>query len=337
MISTSCGIRVRGAGFGTRRGDPRTGTPRAWRQNLVCSGGMENARRETIKGVLFVNVATFAWATNISLGRYVRHEIGPFTLTATRYLVAAFAFWVLLRHAPSSQRRIGADLKPLAAMAVAGIVLFAPLLYFGLRFTSAVNGTLINGLGPLLTAVFAAWLIKEPYTLRRMIGAVAAVAGVVVLVSGAMRGASVNPGDLVIVAAVAMWGLYSVAGKVAMRNRSPLSATALSTLIGLPVLLVAAIVEQSFVPVVLSWRLEGIVVYLGLVPAALGFSLWNAGVKRLGPGGAMIFYNTLPLYGAILGVLLLGEQIAVTHAVGGLLIVGGGLYAASARRSQAGR
>jgi drug/metabolite transporter (DMT)-like permease len=45
----------------------------------------------------------------------------------------------------------------------------------------------------------------------------------------------------------------------------------------------------------------------------------------------MMFYNTLPLYGALLGVFFLGESIGVTHFVGGVLIVGGGLWAALGR------
>jgi drug/metabolite transporter (DMT)-like permease len=47
----------------------------------------------------------------------------------------------------------------------------------------------------------------------------------------------------------------------------------------------------------------------------------------------MVFYNTLPLYGALLGFLLLGESIGVTHVVSAVLIVGGGLLAAAGRQS----
>jgi drug/metabolite transporter (DMT)-like permease len=46
----------------------------------------------------------------------------------------------------------------------------------------------------------------------------------------------------------------------------------------------------------------------------------------------MVFYNTLPLYGALLGHFLLGEPLHLTHLVGGAFIVGGGLWAAAGRR-----
>ena len=41
----------------------------------------------------------------------------------------------------------------------------------------------------------------------------------------------------------------------------------------------------------------------------------------------MVFYNTLPLYGAILGAALLDEPLGTVHVVFGGLILGGGLWA----------
>jgi drug/metabolite transporter (DMT)-like permease len=160
---------------------------------------------------------------------------------------------------------------------------------------------------------------------------VAALAGVVVLLSGgfaATGGHSVNPGDLLILVAVTMWALYSVAVRKVVKNRPPLSATALSIFLGVPLLVAAAVVESVLAPA--QWRLGlvGIIIYLGVVPAALGFFSWNAGIKYLGAGGAMVFYNTLPLYGALLGFMFLGETLGPAHLVGGALILAGGLVAA---------
>jgi drug/metabolite transporter (DMT)-like permease len=163
-----------------------------------------------------------------------------------------------------------------------------------------------------------------------------ALAGVAVLMSGAslafFRTAAFNPGDFLIVLAVLMWALYSVAGRKTMKKRSALSATALSIFLGLPVLLAAALWELRSFPAAPSLKLLAIVVYLGLVPAALGFFAWNAGVKKLGAGGAMVFYNTLPLYGALLGIIFLGETVGAAHIAGGALIIGGGLVSAAPGR-----
>jgi drug/metabolite transporter (DMT)-like permease len=68
-----------------------------------------------------------------------------------------------------------------------------------------------------------------------------------------------------------------------------------------------------------------------------GHRRWNAGIRRLGSSGAMVSYNTLPLYGALLGHLFLGESVGPAHLLGGALIIGGGLWAALGRTTQKAR
>jgi drug/metabolite transporter (DMT)-like permease len=58
-------------------------------------------------------------------------------------------------------------------------------------------------------------------------------------------------------------------------------------------------------------------------------------LETLGAGGAMVFYNTLPLYGAVLGAALLGEPLGMIHFVFGGLIIAGGLWATLGRASRA--
>jgi drug/metabolite transporter (DMT)-like permease len=198
-----------------------------------------------------------------------------------------------------------------------------------------VNATLINGLGPLITGLLAALLIREPMTRRQVVGAVVGLAGVTVLISGGSptfwRTMAVNVGDLITLVAVAFWSLYSVLSRRATQRRSAISATAFSTFLGLPLLMLAAVWELRSLPVDAWPKLIPFILYIGLVPTVVGFLAWNEGVRRLGSSGAMVFYNTLPLYGALLGFLLLGESIGPTHLAGGALIIGAGIYAARGR------
>jgi len=269
------------------------------------------------------------------LGRWLRDDIGPLTLAAARFTVASLCLLALLQRRPPEDRRLGRDGWLLVAMALTGVTVFTPTLYLGLRLTTAVNATLINGLGPLLTGALAALLIREPMSRRQAVGGVVGLAGVIALISGGSGGPwqalRANVGDLIVLVAVALWGLYSVLGRRAMRRRSPLSATAFSALLGLPVLLLAAAWELRTLPVQVTPTLALAVVYVGVAPGVIGFLAWNAGVRRLGPSGAMVFYNTLPLYGALIAHLFLGEPIGLSHLVGGALIVGGGLWAARGR------
>ncbi|MGD8523107.1 MAG: DMT family transporter, partial [Desulfobacterales bacterium] len=88
-------------------------------------------------GVIFVNLATMAWATNAVLGRWLRADIGPLTLTALRFSVATAFFGILLRNRPPQERHYGKDKWWILAMGLAGVVGFSPLLYLGLRYSTA--------------------------------------------------------------------------------------------------------------------------------------------------------------------------------------------------------
>jgi drug/metabolite transporter (DMT)-like permease len=290
-------------------------------------------------GIGLVNLATLTWATNIILGRWLRDAIGPLTLSAARFSLASLVFVVLLQRRPTEERRLGTDRMLLLGMALAGVVAFAPTLYLGLRYTTAASATLINGLGPIITGVLAALLIREPMSRRQIAGALVALIGVIGLVSGGSlafwQTSHVNPGNLVVLGAVTLWAVYSVLSRRVTSRRSSLSATALSAFLGLPLLLLAAAWELRSSPVEWSPQLVLAVVYIGIAPTVIGFLAWNEGVRRLGSSGAMVFYNTLPLYGALMGSLLLGESIGITHIVSAALIVGGGLLAAAGRQSSA--
>jgi drug/metabolite transporter (DMT)-like permease len=272
----------------------------------------------------------------MTLGRWLRDDIGPLTLAASRFCIASLLYALLLRRRPPEERRLGTDRWWLAAMGLTGVVFFAPTLYLALRFTTTVNATLINGLGPLITGLLAALLIQESMSRQQVTGAVVGLAGVLVLISGGSlaiwRSMDLNVGDLIMIGAVALWSLYSVLGRRAMRHRSAVSATALSTFLALPLLLLAAAWEINHLGVSHNPQLFLAILYIGIAPTVVGFLTWNEGVRRLGSSGAMVFYNTLPLYGALLGIMLLGEDIGWSHLLGGALIIGGGLYAARGQR-----
>jgi drug/metabolite transporter (DMT)-like permease len=190
---------------------------------------------------------------------------------------------------------------------------------------------LIQGFSPLITALIAGWLIQEPVSHRQKVAAVFGLVGVIGLIS---RGSPTfltelrfNPGDIILLVSAGVWAIYSVLGRRVMRARSPVSATALSNLLALPLLLAAAAVELQFIAVNLRASTILAFAHICVVPTIVGFWSWNRAVRTLGAGGAMVFYNTLPLYGVILGATLLGEPLIWAHYLFGGLILGSGLWA----------
>jgi drug/metabolite transporter (DMT)-like permease len=282
-------------------------------------------------GVLLVNMATMAWASNMVLGRWLRADIGPLALTTLRFTVATALFGLLLRGRPTQERHYGKDKWWILAMGLAGVVCFSPLLYLGLRYSTAVNSSLIQGFSPLITALIAGLIIQEPVTRRQMLGAVLGLVGVAGLISNGslsfLLRLQFNPGDLILLAAAVVWAFYSVFGRRVMHNRSPVAATALSNFLGLPLLAAATVFELQHIP--LNLRPETIVAiaHICVVPTILGYWSWNRAILALGAGGAMVFYNTLPLYGVIMGAVFLNEPLGPAHLTFGGLILGGGLWA----------
>jgi drug/metabolite transporter (DMT)-like permease len=278
---------------------------------------------------LYVNLATLMWAGNMTLGRALRDQVGPFALTFARVAIAGFLLLLLFRGLPASDRRMGRDSWLLFGMALTGIVGFPVLLYYALRFTTATNAALINGAGPLVTAALAALLLRDRLRPGQIAGAAISLAGVS-LVIGVAGGASagINPGDAIMLLAVVLWGLYSIMGQVVMRRRSNLSATAFATWLALPALLLLTALEWRSTPLVLTPLGALGVFYIGVFAAFFAVILWNEGVRRTGPSGAMAFYNMLPVFGALLGALFLDERLSAPQYAGAALVVFGGLVSA---------
>lgn len=298
-----------------------------------------NSSKQHAGAYLLVILATLFWAGNMTLGRALRYQAGPFTIAAARIVVASLVFLILYRTRSPSERRSGelkrvsgAEWRRLLVMSLLGMVGCPVTLYLALRFTTATSTSLINGTGPLITALLAAWLLRTRLTPNQLAGALLSLLGVL-LVIGAGEGGklsefTLNQGALIMLANVIMWGLYSVLGRVATRTRSALWTTAFSTWFALPFLAPAAVLEWRQIPPTVNAPFLLAILYIGVFATCLAFLMWNEGVRRVGPAGAMAFYNMLPVFGVLLAALFLGERMTAGQWLGGGLIVVGGLVAA---------
>src|SRR5512139_770099 len=204
---------------------------------------------------VFVNLSCLLWASNFVLGRSLREEIGPLMLTTSRVAVASLIYAVILGSAAIKERLLFRHWVLLTGMALTGVLGFPFLLYRGLQLTTVTDAVLINATGPLMTAVLAAILLKERFFPRHVLGGVITFFGVALIVSGGsferFHQWHVNIGDLYILLAVVLWGLYSVISRRATRSHSVFSVTAISTWIGLPFFLGAAAVGAE--PATINW------------------------------------------------------------------------------------
>ncbi|WP_259767914.1 DMT family transporter, partial [Pseudomonas protegens] len=66
-----------------------------------------------------------------------------------------------------------------------------------------------------------------------------------------------------------------------------------------------------------------LVLYACLLASMLAPLAWMQAVVRLGPSRTTLFFNLLPLITALIAAVVLHEQLAWFHLVGGLLTLGG--------------
>ncbi len=290
-----------------------------------------NWREDPRWAYVFVNLSCLLWASNFVLGRFLRDDIGPLTLTTSRVVMASLFYAVVLGRSAVRERLLPSHWVLLIGMALTGVIGFPFLLYRGLQLTTATDAVLINATGPLVTAVLAAILLKERLFVRHVLGGLITFFGVGFIVGGGslkrLHQWHVNIGNLYVLLAVVLWGLYSVIGRKATQSKSVFSVTVISTWMALPLFIGGAAVGWEPTTANWSWYLILAVVYIGIFPSGIAFLSWNEGVRRVGANRAMVFYNMLPVYGSILGVILLGEPFGAPHFIGGGLIIAGSFIA----------
>lgn len=133
-----------------------------------------------------------------------------------------------------------------------------------------------------------------------------------------------NIGDVWVLAAVLMWAAQTILIRFVPKEMDLVAFQVMAFVAGLTVL--APFYTYETVggrPMPLSWSAALLVGYAGLAASVVGFTCWNLGVMQIGPKTAGYFGNLFPVFGAALGILLLGEPFRWFHAVGGIVTLSG--------------
>ena len=287
---------------------------------------MKKPNPTSLVSYILLFLPPFFWSTNFIVGKALVNDVPPWTLNTGRFIVSALVLIPALLYRREWPPRH--TLLPLVLMSLTGVFAFNAVLYIGLRYTSAINATLVNSTTPVTTTCIAWVLIGERITNRRVLGILLSFAGVGWIVGqgslDTLLHMKFNPGDVIVFFATSLWGFYTVMAKRMMQHLSPLALASLTTCIGALLLLPVASLELRTHPVELC-RSEVLLafVYLGIFPSFLAFLLWNRSIRTFGPGRASLVYNTLPLFAVILSQVFLNETLWTYQIVGGTVIVVG--------------
>ena len=104
---------------------------------------------------LLLSLTSLFWAGNVVLGRFVAGHIPPVTLSFIRWsgafvILLPFAFRHLIRDWPTIRAHAGS----LALLALTGFSVYNTMAYYGLQYTTAINGLLLQSVAPLFVAMW---------------------------------------------------------------------------------------------------------------------------------------------------------------------------------------
>jgi drug/metabolite transporter (DMT)-like permease len=254
-------------------------------------------------------------------------------------LVAPFA----LVHARRDWPRLKANRHLILLFSITGGGLFGTLQFVALHFTTALNMGLVGSVAPAFI-VAASWILfRDRLTLVQTLGVAVSLSGVLAIVSRLdlerLASFSFNGGDLIIIANMVLWAIYSACLRLRPDIHPMTFMLAMAVVAGLGNV-PFALAEYAF-----DYRLQATpltlltVLYAAVVTTLLAYFAWNRGVDSVGAPRASAFLHTIPLFSAALATTILGETIETHHILGFALILAGVTLAArpGAKASAAGR
>lgn len=275
-----------------------------------------------------LGVVMLFWSGNAIVGRAVRDDIPPFTLSFVRWTCASL---VLLPFAARQVWRdraaLAAAWKPVLFLGVVGVGMFNPLLYESLHHTTATNAMLLQASIPASVMLLDYLFFREGANLWQGMGVLLSILGVAAVVfegdpSAALR-LHFGTGDALVLIACVIWALYTVLLRLRPKI-APVSFLAVTFWIGTLVTAPLAAWEwQSGETVRWSAGVVGAFAYVSLFPSLISYYLYNRATTLVGPVSAGQAITLMPLFGALLSAAILGEALYSWHWTGMALILGG--------------
>lgn len=280
------------------------------------------------RGWLILFVVMLMWAANIIAGRLAVGQISPMTLVSLRWLIVSAIMAVTQRRTLRADFvRLKASWLLLILGGALGFTGFNALFYVGAHYTSGVNIAIIQGAVPVFTMLGALLVFRSRFSPVQIAGLVLTLVGVgIVATKGDLASLSTlrfNIGDVDILLACLFYAAYTLA----LRGRPNVPALGLFTVMAgvafatsLPLLAWDVLYGDFFWPTP-----KGLVIllYVALFPSLISQIFFIRGVELIGPARAGLFVNLIPVLGAIMSIVFLGEAFALYHILAlGLVLAG---------------
>lgn len=280
--------------------------------------------------ILMIITALF-WSGAFITGKWAILEFSPGMLTFVRFLIALpFIFVILWLREPNTMVPSIKQIKPLIILGIVGTFNYHILFFYSIKYTTAINASLIGAAQPTITALLAIVLLGERLRSIQWLGIFLAFMGILLVVTNGHLETLIqlqfNMGDMFMLMAISSMAVYSILGRIFMKkySMSPLFTTAY-------VFLVCVIVSSPFFVAgavsgdLMSVTLKGVLsaLYMAVFSSVLGYWFHLVAVQNIGPSKAAVFINLVPAFTIIMAVAFLGESFSLFKLIlAGIIILG---------------
>ena len=256
-------------------------------------------------------LAMLLWASSFVALKLAFRGYHPMQVIFGRMFIASLCFIVFIPAFRKVKWR-RRDLKYLLIMAVC-----EPCLYFifeakALELTSASQAGMITAFLPLLVAILAWSVLKESIRRQTLIGFIMAILGACWLsVASEITAEAPNPllGNFCEFLAMVCAAGYTIALKHLSDHYPPLFLTAFQAFLGCLFFFPFLLIPDIGFPRHLETTPLLAVLYLGTFITFGAYACYNFGVSRIPASQAAGFVNLIPVFGVLLGMLILGDRL----------------------------
>ncbi len=277
-------------------------------------------------------ITALFWSGAFIAGKMAVFTFEPLTLTFFRFLFALplifFLLWLKERSHlfPTKQQIV-----PLIILGTIGTMGYHFFFFLALKYTTAINSSLIGATNPMVTTILAVIFFRERITIGRTIGVGVSLFGVFCVMTSldpqVIRGMALNQGDFLMVLGVLCFSTYALLSRKYMLTYqiSPLTVTAYTFLICTLFSFVLGIALEKPLVTVLNapFKVWVEIMYMAVFASVGGYYLQLNAIHYIGAPRTAMFINLVPVFTIVLATILLGENISVFNILSALIIIFG--------------
>ncbi len=279
---------------------------------------------------LILILTTIFWSGNFIVGKAAStYQIPPFSLNFYRWFFAGLILLPFtLKELIEKKKYIFDNIIFFTILGVTSITIFNSIVYYSLYYTQVISGILMISTIPVWIIFISSILNIEKTNIFQIIGVVFSLTGVIFIITKAdlqiIKNLDFNKGDLSMVVAMFSWAVYSALLKSKKYEISQFALLEVVIITGLIFLTPIYFIEMYLGNViVLGMPFILTLTYVVFFPGLASFIFWIKGISIIGANRAGVFLHLMPIFGAIMAMIIFNEKFMYYHILGAIFIVAG--------------